>query len=261
MISKMIRGLYDNESSMRGTKDLSTREFKIYAPAVVIGEMGFDEPALRERSADVFVNKLDAHQYLDNFIKLSKLSISKLGNAILNWTLTLSDEELFQVFKDNIKGNGRVRHNIAMINTGLTLLEKFYDANGVPLKLEMEKEVVMKTQLEAQTILGETRSAVDNILEAMLIMRQSGILEKDVIDTNVEESQLYLHTPTIYPKFKKWARETSFEGEVISHSEFVKQISKMDYYIGYKAVRLEDATRKARVFDIPKLVAKKLYEE
>jgi endo-1,4-beta-D-glucanase Y len=148
-----------------------------------------------------------------------------------------------------------------MINTGLTLLEKFYDANGVPLKLEMEKEVVMKTQLEAQTILGETRSAVDNILEAMLIMRQSGILEKDVIDTNVEESQLYLHTPTIYPKFKKWARETSFEGEVISHSEFVKQISKMDYYIGYKAVRLEDATRKARVFDIPKLVAKKLYEE
>ena len=261
MISKMIRGLYDNESSMRGTKDLSTREFKIYAPAVVIGEMGFDEPALRERSADVFVNKLDAHQYLDNFIKLSKLPISKLGNAILNWTLTLTDEELFQVFKDNIKGNGRVRHNIAMINTGLTLLEKFYDANGIPLKLEAEKEVVMKTQLEAQTILGETRSAVDNILEAMLIMRQSGILEDDVIDTNLETTQLYLHTPTIYPKFKKWARETSFEGEVISHSEFVKQISKMDYYIGYKAVRLQDATRKARVFDIQKLVAKKLYEE
>ena len=119
----------------------------------------------------------------------------------------------------------------------------------------------MKTQLEAQTILGETRSAVDNILEGVLIMRQSGVLTGEVISTNVEETELYLHTPTIYPMFKRWARETSFEGEVISHSEFVKQISKMDYYVGYKAVRLEDATRKVRVFDIAKLIAKKLYED
>ena len=67
LISKMIRGLYDNESSMRGQKDLSTREFRIFAPAVVIGEMGFDEPALRERSADVFVNKSEGGKFLDNF--------------------------------------------------------------------------------------------------------------------------------------------------------------------------------------------------
>jgi hypothetical protein len=264
MISKMIRGLYDNETSMRGQKDLTTKEFKVFAPAVVIGEMGFEEPALRERSADVFVNKAEGGKYLDNFIALGKLPMMRLGNSLLNWSLKLSDDELFALFTQNTRGNGRVQHNIAMLNTGLDLLSKFYDANNVKLPIESIKNEVYDYQMDAITVSGETRSAVDNILEGIMVMHQSGLLGKERITKNMELTEVYLHTPTIYPSFKKWARETGFDGEIISHGEFIKQLQKMSYYGGVKNVRLSgddgNEVKKCRVLDIKKLEEKEIIE-
>ena len=265
MISKMIRGLYDNESSMRGQKDLTTKEFKVFAPAVVIGEMGFEEPALRERSADVFVNKHEGSKFLDGFLALSKLPLMRLGNSLINWSLSLTDDEIFDMFRDNVKGAGRVRCNIAMLGTGLDLLSKFFEAHGVKLPVDGAKQEMFDYQLEAMTVCGETRSAVDNILEAMLIMRQSQIIGKSKMTENMEETELYLHTPTIYPVFKKWGRETNFEGEILSHGEFVKQLKKMPYYKDIKNVRLgeEDgatAVKKCRVLDIKMLKDKEIME-
>jgi hypothetical protein len=264
MVSKMIRGLYDNESSIRGQKDLTTREFKVFAPAVVIGEMGFEETALRERSADVFVNKVEGSKFLDNFIAFSKLPITRFGNSLLNYSLSLSDELIFSLFKANVKGNGRVQHNIAMINTGLDLISMFFDKHGVKLPVDVLKSEVHAFQMEAMTVSGETRSAVDNILEGIMIMKQSHIVGKDKIDANHEGTEMYIHTPTVYPVFKKWARETGFDGEVISHGEFVKQLQKMSYYIGRKNVRIGDAdnkdVKKCRVLDIQKLEEKEILE-
>ena len=267
MISKMIRGLYDNESSMRGQKDLSTREFKIFAPAVVIGESGFEEPALRERSADVFVSKAEGSKFLDGFLELSKLQLTSLGNSLLNYTLTLSDDEIFKMFKAELKPAGRVRNNIAMINTGLTLLESFYESMGVKLPLASAKEIVSETQMEAQTISGDTRSAVDNILEGIFVMKQSSLINGNSLKVNEDLDEVYIHTPTIYPVFKKWARETSFDGEVISHNEFTKQLRKMPYFISTKNVRMDDddtlgsgLQRKVRVLDLEKLKAKRIVE-
>ena len=263
LISKMIRGLYDNESSMRGQKDLSTREFRIFAPAVVIGEMGFDEPALRERSADVFVNKSEGGKFLDNFLALSKLPMSRLGNALLNWSLTISDNDIFKLFTGNIKGAGRVRYNIAMLETGLDLISKFFDANKVKLPVDTAKSEMFDFQMESMTISGDTRSAVDNILEALVVMRDSHIFGKEKMMENLEGTELYIHTPTAYPIFKKWARETRFEGEIIPHGEFVKQLRKMPYYKGTKNVRMGDdetTIKKCRSLDINMLVEREIME-
>ena len=264
MISKMIRGLYDNESAVRGQKDLSTREFKIFAPAVIIGEMGFEETALRERSVDVFVNKNEGYQYLEFLLKLAKLPIAKFGNALLNWSLTLSDDELFKMFSANIKGNGRVVHNIAMVNTGLDLIKRFFSEYKIEFNNDALKETVYEYQMEAQTVAGETRSAVDNILEGIIVMHQSELLTETMIDNDFDETELFLHTPTIYPRFKKWARETNFDGEVISHNEFVKQLKKMQYYKGTKAMRMggdeSKSVKKVRILDINVLKEKKIFE-
>ncbi len=264
MISKMIRGLYDNETSMRGQKDLSTKEFKVFAPAVVIGESGFEEPALRERSSDVFFSKQESVKFVDNFTALSKMGLSKLGNALLNWSLSLDDNELFNMFKSNIKGGGRVLHNLAMINTGLDLLSKFYDSKGLALPTDGLKSEVEKYQMDAITISGETRSAVDNILEAVFVMEQSGLITADKMEIDREKKEVYLHTPTIYPLFKKWARDTMFDKEIISHDEFVKQVKKMDYYDGIRNMRIgedgEKVQRKVRVFDFQLLANKGIVE-
>ena len=259
LISKMIRGLYDNESSMRGQKDLTTKEFKVFAPATIIGEMGFEEPALRERSIDIFVSKATASKHLEMFIELSKTELTKFGNAFLNWTLTISDEKLFEVFKSNIKGNGRVKHNIAMVNTGLDLLNAFFKINKVSIDgFDELKKVVYNAQMDSQTISGDTRSAVDNIVEGIMVMYQSDLIPDDRISINQITAEVSLHTPTIYPTFKKWARDTSFEGEVISHSEFVRQLSRMAYYKDYKAVRMDDVTRKARILCLNQLKDKEI---
>tara|TARA_X000001382_G_scaffold130446_1_gene125334 strand:+ start:2147 stop:4825 length:2679 start_codon:yes stop_codon:yes gene_type:complete len=266
MISKMIRGLYDNESSMRGQKDLSTREFKIFAPAVVIGESGFEEPALRERSADVFVSKAEGSKYLNGFLELSKLPLTKLGNSLLNYSLTLSDDEIFRIFKGNLVPSGRVRNNISMINTGLDILEKFYISMGVKVDVTNLKKIVADNQMEAQTISGDTRSAVDNILEGIFVMKQSSLINGHCLRVNEDLDEVYVHTPTIYPVFKKWARETSFDGEIISHNEFTKQLRKMDYYVSTKNVRMDDEDpistiqRKVRVLDLQKLKSKRIIE-
>tara|TARA_R110002020_G_scaffold72318_9_gene186205 strand:- start:10002 stop:10862 length:861 start_codon:yes stop_codon:yes gene_type:complete len=266
MISKMIRGLYDNESSMRGQKDLTTREFKIFAPAVVIGESGFEEPALRERSVDVFVSKAEGSKFLDGFLELSKTPLTKLGNAILNYTLTLSDDEIFKIFKNNLVPSGRVRNNISMVNSGLDILARFYVSMGVDVDVTNLKKIVTDTQMEAQTISGDTRSAVDNILEGIFVMKQSGLINGNSLKVNEDLDEVYVHTPTIYPVFKKWARETSFDGEIISHNEFTKQLRKMVYFVNTKNVRMDDdeegnsIQRKVRVLDLDKLKAKRIIE-
>ena len=82
---------------------------------------------------------------------------------------------------------------------------------------------------------------------------------------NIESTELYTHTPTIYPVFKKWARETNFEGEIISHNEFVKQLQKMPYYKGVKNVRMggdddDREVKKCRILDVKILKDKEIIE-
>ena len=133
------------------------------------------------------------------------------------------------------------------------------------MPLGMIKEMVDDVQIEVQTISGDTRSAVDNILEGIFVMQQSGLINGASLKINESLDEVYLHTPTVYPIFRKWARETSFDGEIISHNEFTKQLRKMVYFISTKNQRMDDddfvtIQRKVRVLDLVKLRAKKIVE-
>ena len=260
LVSRMIRGLYDNETSLRGTKDLSVKEFKIFSPAVIIGEQGFEEPALKERSIDVFFSKDVSTEYINNFVELSKSPLTKFGNMFLNWTLRLDDEFIFKKFTSNIKKNGRVYHNIAMLQCGIDLLALFFKENNINIKAEPLKKAIYDSQIKSQTVSGHTRSVVDNIVEALMIMRESGVINGGTIDIGDEE--IKVHTPTVYPYFKKWAKDYSFEGEVISHGEFVKQLKHMNYYDGYRSVRMgaSEDVKKCRILNINKLKEMEIIE-
>ena len=96
-------------------------------------------------------------------------------------------------------------------------------------------------------------------------MKQSGLINGTSLKINEDLDEVYIHTPTIYPVFKKWARETSFDGEIISHNEFTKQLRKMVYYVSTKNVRMDEdeintIQRKVRVLDLEKLRAKRIVE-
>ena len=156
-----------------------------------------------------------------------------------------------------------------MINTGLDLIAKFMRLYKINIEndFELAKESVANAQIDSQTVSGDTRSAVDNIVEGIMVMQQSNLIAEDKILINESQGFLCIHTPTVYPLFKKWARETSFEGEVISHSEFVRQLCKMDYYDDYKTVRMgsdngtmSQTTRKSRILKISVLKDKEIID-
>jgi len=260
LISRMIRGLYDNETSLRGTKDLSVKEFKIFSPAVIIGEQGFEEPALKERSIDVFFAKDISTKFVDNFVELSKAPLTKFGNAFLNWTLTLQSDLIFDIYRKNIKENGRIYSNIAVLQCGIDLLKRYFETFGLGLKADLIKQAIYDSQIRAQTVSGQTRSVVDNIVEAILVMKDSGYVNGSMIELGIDEVRM--HTPTIYPMFKKWAREFDYEGEVLSHNEFVKQLKHMSYYADYRSVRMTSSedVKKCRVLDLGKLREMELVE-
>ena len=121
-------------------------------------------------------------------------------------------------------------------------------------------------QMEAQTISGDTRSAVDNILEGIFVMKQSALINGNSLKVNEDLDEVCIHTPTVYPVFKKWARETAFDGEIVSHNEFTKQLRKMVYYVTTKNMRMDDdeegnsIQRKVRVLDLSKLREKRIVE-
>ena len=257
-ISQMVRTIYDQSTASRGKADQTIEEYTMTSPIAIMGETGFTEPALIERSIDIFMAKMDSAKHLDDFTELSKLPLDRLGNSYLNWTLGLTDDYIVEAFeKEKIKlGTDRVEHNIAMMNLGLELLHQYFKTHKVKFPVDRAKEAVAERQLELVKESGEVTTAVDNILRAMITMKQSNIVGEECICNAGNEDELAVDTRVIYPYFKKWARETAFEYEIIPEKEFNKQVKKMGYYICARSVRMDGQSKYARVFDVQKLIRK-----
>ena len=227
-----------------------------------MGEQGFTEPALIERTIDIFLSKTDSNEYLEHFLALKKLPVNRLGNAFLNWTLTLSDDVLGRLYNQEMTGKGgdRPEHNIGMIKLGLTLLSKFFTHKNVSLDVTDAKKEFEEHQLKIVKETGEVTSAVDNILSAMITMHETGVIDKEYmqVDTDVVK----MNVRHIYPTFRKWARETAFEYEVLSENEFKRQLRKMLYFIDVKSTRMrtDSDVQKAWVLDTEKLQMRGIFD-
>ena len=81
-----------------------------------------------------------------------------------------------------------------------------------------------------------------------------------MVDVGMEDVKI--HTPTVYPMFRKWAREFDFEGEVLSHNEFIKQLKHMQYYTDYRSVRMGsgDEVKKCRILKVDMLKEMEIIE-
>ena len=262
LISQLIRGVYDNSTASRGQKDMTVREYPIIAPAVICGEAGFTEPALMERAIDVFMSKEESKPCLQSFLSLKKLPLTKFGNAYLNWTLRLSDEQLLEIYNSELDDkHDRPSHNIAMMSVGLTLYKMYTESLGLSLNVEALKEEMTKTQIKSVKEFGDTASVVDHILEGIYTMKDLGLLNSEMIVNTGHPLNSALYLRGIYPQFKKWARETDFEYEIIPFSELRKQIQKMEYFKENRNVRFNDKVKKAFVLDIEKLKEKHIFSD
>ena len=89
----------------------------------------------------------------------------------------------------------------------------------------------------------------DEFLEALSTMAKGEVLKSEQ-DYLCENQWLYVHLNSCVPKFKKWARETQFDGEVLGRTEYLnqaKELFKMNEYIKtYSRVKRFSAQQIAR---------------
>lgn len=254
-ISEMLRSVFNQTRLTRGTPSLGIVEFTYSAPVVIAGEMGISELAIKDRIIETYFTKKKIEGKKNAFDRLTHLPLGSLGKDFLIWTLKLEDDQIREIREMQLENvdeelHSRLRKNTAHARLGLALLLNYLDGKGKNVRtFEEGFDVIDQTQ--KKNILKESnKTVVDTIVEAFSVMVSQSILKKGQhykIDTKMN---LDLHIPTIYPLFKKWAREHSWDGETLDRDGFSRQIREAKYFKRYKPMKMGTKTKKVHILDL-----------
>ena len=275
-ISDLLRNAYDRTPAYRGRPDLILNEYQPLTPIIIVGEMGFDETAIRERSLEVLFSKANIRdeiiQRRFKMLKRRSRELRMLGRSLLNQALKIEPDELIRRHRAieeriNLSLPSRVKNSIANCMQGLLLLKDVYDS----LNMNFEKQVGYSIQELFNSVLSgvhdylldgqnEAKGSIEKILEVICRMEESGVLirgnDYQVINQGTE---LALNISPLYDKFTKYVREHNIlDVEVLSLPQFRKQLRTKEYFCDYKTVRFNTANSadkpvKAYTLDIAKL--------
>ncbi|MEA1965184.1 MAG: CHC2 zinc finger domain-containing protein [Candidatus Aerophobetes bacterium] len=258
-ISEMLRAVYNQTRFTRGTPSLGIVEFIYSAPIIVAGEMGISELAIKDRIVEIYFSKKKIEGRKEIFDKLIHLSLSSLGKDFLLWTLKLNDKEIkgvCQIQLENIDNelDLRLRQNTAHARVGLALFLRYLSEKGKDIK-RFEEGFDVIDQTQKKNILEESnKTIIDTIIEAFSVMvEQNNILEEGKhykVDSNMN---LNLHISSIYPLFKKWAKDYQWDGEVLDKNSFLRQIKEAKYFIKNTNIRFEDKLKWGVCLDLSKM--------
>ncbi len=80
---------------------------------------------------------------------------------------------------------------------------------------------------------ARAQTDVDLIVEGLSAMAaMGGDVLKEGEDFKVGEGRLMLRLQTAYPKFKRWARDYKFDGEVLDEASFKRRLRGEPYFAG-----------------------------
>lgn len=275
-ISDLLRNAYDRTPAYRGRPDLILNEYLPLAPIILVGEMGFDETAIKERSLEVLFSKANIRdeviQGRFKLLKHRKRELRMLGRSLLNQALKIEPDELIRRHRAienriNLSLPSRVKNSIANCMQGLLLLKDVYDS----LNMNFEKQIGYSIQELFNSVLSgvydylldgqnEAKGSIEKVLEVICRMEELGVLirgnDYQVINQGTE---LALNISPLYDKFTKYVREHNIlDVEVLSLPQFRKQLRTKEYFNDYKTVRFNTANSadkpvKAYTLDIAKL--------
>lgn len=247
LMSDALRGAYDCQVAQRGRPDQSVVNYMRRAPIVVVGEAGFDEPAVRERIIDIQFaesDRLPDHEKHFYSICQKEVFLNKLGRALLQMTLHIPEDRLdiliaeSKVFEEQ-KLKSRTILGMSNIFLGILFLAELYSQYGLSLWKEAGiTEEIVKSAILGNTVNSQDGGMVESIITdsitKMDTMAKKGLLRKDV-DYLVLDSknELCLRLNLIYDEFTKYLREKDVECDRLSFRQFTKQLRKENYYRGY----------------------------
>lgn len=236
------RSAYGGETETRGRQDLSVKSYTYKAPLFIVGEMSIlREKATIERTISVEPKLSDHNQETrDAFYALRELQIEALFPKVVQWVLSEGNPNMIELWnkgKESLKAMEfpnlppRVWDNYTTVMFGIEALEAFSKSMGAEFTVPQEtrRQAVAALVGEVLTVAKRTKLGFDDFLEALAIMAKNDVLKSDK-DYVRRGEWLYIHLPSCVSAFRKWARDTRHDGDVLGKKEYraqAKEIMKM----------------------------------
>ncbi len=238
------RDSYDGHTGVRGKADQSVAMYRLDAPIAIAGEESADETAIRERMIEILFSKKDIRgpEHRDAFVLIcsSRELLEKLGRTLLAEALGTDDSEAdiwyaegYGMFNGELPG--RVVNNLACCYAGLRLIRK------ICLRFSLDWEDVFPLSPEdcikalgygAEEYLLDGGKHNKSIVEQTFeIMSRMGLLYGEDYIISLDNKELFIRIPHIYDRFTRYRREFAVEGEVLTYSQFRKQLRHSDLLI------------------------------
>jgi hypothetical protein len=240
LLSNIIRMDYDNQPYMRGNSDMVLNEWRIYSPLILSGEASFEEPAIAERSIRCDLAKNQSLEHLNDFNRISKIALEDIHIAYMRWSLEMKDRQLYNYakkYKFNEYNTDRGKANVQALKLGIHLFDKFFEFNKVSWDYKSAQECIdtIIQQGVRETIRG--KSTVDMLVEKMYYFWKAKYDKSKHYSLNfsLEEYDgipvFIFHPKTFYPEFQKSIRQERNDMEILSYTDFVRQLKTKHYYL------------------------------
>jgi hypothetical protein len=263
-----FRDAYDGHEGIRGRADQQIVSYELLAPMIIAGEESADEAAVRERSIELLFSKKDlqSSEYKTAFRKLCMHEdlLSSFGRSLLDAALRSEFKEVSKwydeamlMFSDSLPA--RVVSNLAGVFCGLRLVAQLLGelklkwSEVFPINVMACRDYLERGVREYLFDGGDSnKSVVEQTFEVMARMNLS-----DESDYEVKGGVLSLWLNHIYDKYTKYRREFAVSGEVLTYTQFKKQLEHSDIFIAKnKQMWLGNANRKVWQVDFAKLSAR-----
>lgn len=214
----------------RGRPDQRTVEYKLMAPVVMAGESplpetetGLMERVLQVRFDKNFINVNSEAE--EKFNKLTNLPLLEFAAGYVVWLMKWDIEDIFQTalrqinkILVNMKVALRIKHNLAVVLTGIILFHELAKEVGAQLP-KVNLESILR-QFAGEDLINrkEPRNAVDRFMLHMADMAHTGELHYG-IDYTLDDSdmpKLFFYTSAVIGAQQKYCKVRGLDLQVIS---------------------------------------------
>jgi len=245
-VGHFLRLSYDGKVDARGRPDQSIVSYRLVAPACLIGESPIEESAMLERIIPSVLSPMAIDKQTKEGIKRQEI-FEKLVDT--NWEgfflryLRYVFSVPFSETLDDARGRvlwytqmrpfvPRILDNLVALQFGL---ERFAEFLSIPFDAldGLMQECIINT---ANTLCGEgdvhSKLAVESMLEQLSVMAETYRLKPGVhyiLNNNNDSGQteIYLRLSACLAEFRKFVRETNWQGEVMVDSAYRRQLREM----------------------------------
>ncbi len=270
---RYMRRAYKGEVEDKGRADQTVETYNITAPMAVMGEWNINQPAIMERVILIrfneYVKKNKESQ--EAFRALKSIDLEAFMPRYIQYCLSQDVNELFSIARDivlkefdSISVAPRIITNLSILIVGLELFKGFAEAHQVKVP-ELDYQQILNYQLKEITGSnnGSVKSAVDQLIEELAIMAEKEEIKSfyhyKKVKTDNSVNALAIRFNKIFPDFVVFANRTSYEGDLLDKSSYLKMFDDCDYIIQKNmAVKMDGKTHRCLVLDIDKVIAKGL---